>query len=57
VTAVLGGLGAALLWGLSTVAASRSTRRIGTRAVLAYVMVVGLAPTPAACSAPAGRSW
>jgi drug/metabolite transporter (DMT)-like permease len=42
VIGVLGGLVAALLWGSSTVVASRSTRMIGSQQALAYVMVVGL---------------
>jgi drug/metabolite transporter (DMT)-like permease len=41
-TAVLGGVLAALMWGGSTVVASRSTRMIGSQQVLAYVMVTGL---------------
>jgi drug/metabolite transporter (DMT)-like permease len=43
VTGVLGGLLAALMWGSSTVVASRSTRMIGSQQVLAYVMLSGLA--------------
>jgi drug/metabolite transporter (DMT)-like permease len=43
VTGVLGGLLAALMWGGSTVVASRSTRMIGSQQVLAYVMLSGLA--------------
>jgi drug/metabolite transporter (DMT)-like permease len=43
VTGVLGGLLAALMWGGSTVVASRSTRMIGSLQVLAYVMLSGLA--------------
>ena len=42
-TGVIGGLIAALMWGTSTVVASRSTRMIGSQQVLAYVMVTGLA--------------
>ena len=40
--AILGGLGAAVSWGLSTVVASRSTRMIGSQQALAYVMLLGL---------------
>lgn len=40
---VLGGLFAALMWGSSTVAASRSTRMIGSQQALAFVMLTGLA--------------
>jgi drug/metabolite transporter (DMT)-like permease len=43
VTGVIGGLLAALMWGTSTVVASRSTRMIGSQQVLAYVMLTGLA--------------
>ncbi len=40
---ILGGLGAAVSWGLSTVVASRSTRLLGSQQALAYVMLLGLA--------------
>jgi uncharacterized membrane protein len=43
VTGVIGGVLAALMWGTSTVVASRSTRMIGSQQVLAYVMLTGLA--------------
>lgn len=39
--AILGGLGAAILWATATLASSRSSRMIGSRVVLAWVMVVG----------------
>lgn len=39
---ILGGLTAALCWGLSTVVASRSTRILGSQQALAYVMLLGL---------------
>jgi drug/metabolite transporter (DMT)-like permease len=39
---ILGGLGAAISWGLSTVVASRSTRLLGSQQALAYVMLLGL---------------
>jgi drug/metabolite transporter (DMT)-like permease len=42
VLAILGGLGAALLWGAATLSSSRSTRLIGPSPVLAWVMLVGL---------------
>lgn len=42
---ILGGLGAAAMWGGSTLAASRSTKLIGTRQALAYVMLFGLLAT------------
>jgi drug/metabolite transporter (DMT)-like permease len=51
---ILGGLGAAAMWGGSTLAASRSTKIIGTRQALAYVMLCGLVATAvlAAASGP-----
>jgi drug/metabolite transporter (DMT)-like permease len=39
--AILGGVGAALLWGAATLSSSRSTRMIGPSPVLAWVMIVG----------------
>jgi drug/metabolite transporter (DMT)-like permease len=45
VIAVLGGLGAALAWAFSSVAASRSTRMIGPASALGYGMLIGLAIT------------
>lgn len=41
VTAILGGLAAAVLWATATLASSRSSRLIGSRVVLAWVMIVG----------------
>lgn len=41
--AIVGGLGAAILWATATVASSRSSRLIGSRVVLAWVMIAGLA--------------
>lgn len=43
VTAIVGGLGAAILWALATLVSSRSSRLIGSRVVLAWVMIVGVA--------------
>jgi drug/metabolite transporter (DMT)-like permease len=40
--AVLGGLGAAVLWALSNLSSSRSTRMIGATSVLSWVMIVSL---------------
>jgi drug/metabolite transporter (DMT)-like permease len=40
--AILGGLGAAAAWALSTLCSSRSSRLIDPRAVVAWVMLVGL---------------
>ena len=42
-TAIIGGLGAAILWATATVASSRSSRLIGSQVVLAWVMIVGVA--------------
>jgi drug/metabolite transporter (DMT)-like permease len=52
--AIVGGLGAALSWAIATLASSRSSRMIGPRAVLGWVMVVGLvaAIVPAALAHP-----
>ncbi len=41
--AILGGLAAAILWAAATLASSRSSRMIGSRVVLAWVMIVGTA--------------
>ena len=41
VTAILGGLGAAALWATATLCSSRSSRMLGSRVVLAWVMLVG----------------
>jgi drug/metabolite transporter (DMT)-like permease len=41
VTAILGGLAAAVLWATATLASSRSSRMLGSRVVLAWVMIVG----------------
>ena len=43
--AILGGLGAALAWAISTLCSSRSSRMIEPASVVAWVMVVGLAVT------------
>ena len=42
-TAVLGGIGTALIFTTATMCASRSTRMIGPNSVLSWVMLVGLA--------------
>src|SRR5581483_8242813 len=44
-TAILGGLGAALCFGASTLASSRSARLIGSASVVAWMMLIGLAVT------------
>ncbi|HWD64112.1 MAG TPA: DMT family transporter [Solirubrobacteraceae bacterium] len=41
-TAVLGGLGAAIIWAAGSTFASRATRVLGPRLTLAWVMLVGL---------------
>jgi drug/metabolite transporter (DMT)-like permease len=43
VTAILGGLGAALMFSVGTLCSSRSSRMIGAFSVLAWVMLTGLA--------------
>ena len=40
--AILGGLGAACAWAISTLCSSRSSRLIDPMAVVAWVMLVGL---------------
>jgi drug/metabolite transporter (DMT)-like permease len=42
VIAILGGLGAALMWGTATLCTSRSSRQLGAGSVLAWVMLSGL---------------
>jgi drug/metabolite transporter (DMT)-like permease len=42
VTAILGGLGAAALWAAATLCSSRSSRMLGSRVVLAWIMIVGV---------------
>jgi drug/metabolite transporter (DMT)-like permease len=41
-SAVVGGLGAAAAWAVSTLCSSRSTRMVAPRSVVAWVMLVGL---------------
>jgi len=56
VIAILGGLGAAVAWALSTLCSSRSSRLIDPRSVVAGMMVVGLvitAPLAALSGIPA----
>lgn len=55
--AVLGGLGAALAWAVSTLCSSRSSRLLDPLSVLAWVMLVGLVisgPAAALQGVPAG---
>ena len=40
--AIIGGLGAAVLWAAATLCSSRSSRMLGSRVVLGWVMVVGV---------------
>ena len=40
--AILGGLGAAALWAAATLCSSRSSRMLGSRVVLGWVMIVGV---------------
>jgi drug/metabolite transporter (DMT)-like permease len=42
VIAILGGLGAAVMWGTATLCTSRTSRQLGAGAVLAWVMLSGL---------------
>ena len=41
-TAILAGLGAATLWAAATLCSSRSSRMLGSRVVLAWIMIVGV---------------
>lgn len=41
-TAILGGLSAAVLWAAATLCSSRSSRMLGSRLVLGWVMIVGV---------------
>jgi drug/metabolite transporter (DMT)-like permease len=53
-TAILAGLGAAALWAAATLCSSRSSRMLGSRVVLAWIMVVGvLVGLPIAVASPA----
>jgi drug/metabolite transporter (DMT)-like permease len=42
VIAILGGMGAALMWGTATLCTSRSSRQLGAGSVLGWVMLAGL---------------
>jgi drug/metabolite transporter (DMT)-like permease len=42
VIAIIGGLGAAVLWATATLCSSRSSRMLGSRVVLGWVMIVGV---------------
>jgi drug/metabolite transporter (DMT)-like permease len=41
-TAILAGLGAAVLWATATLCSSRSSRMLGSRVVLGWIMIVGV---------------
>ena len=54
--AIIGGLGAAVMWATATLCSSRSSRMLGSRVVLAWIMVVGIIvglPIAALSPAPA----
>lgn len=52
-TAILGGLGAAALWAAATLCSSRSSRMLGSRVVLGWIMIVGVAVgLPVAAASP-----
>jgi drug/metabolite transporter (DMT)-like permease len=52
-TAILAGLGAAALWAAATLCSSRSSRLLGSRVVLAWIMIVGVAVgLPVAVASP-----
>src|ERR1700742_4959775 len=50
--AILGGLGAAAAWAVSTLCSSRSSRLVDPAVVVAWVMVVGMV-----ISAPLAAAW
>lgn len=55
-TAIFAGLGAAALWAAATLCSSRSSRMLGSRVVLAWIMIVGVAvglPIAVASAPPA----
>ena len=57
VTAIIGGLGAALLWAAATLCSSRSSRMLGSRVVLGWIMIVGVVVgLPIAVASPAPRT-
>jgi drug/metabolite transporter (DMT)-like permease len=54
VTAIIGGLVAAVLWAAATLSSSRSSRMLGSRVVIAWVMIVGaIVGLPVALLSPA----
>ena len=53
-TAIIGGLVAAMLWAAATLSSSRSSRMLGSRVVIAWVMIVGaIVGLPVALLSPA----
>jgi len=42
VTAIIGGLAAAVLWATATLCSSRTSRMLGSRTVIAWVMIIGV---------------
>ena len=57
VIAIIGGLGAGALWAIATLCSSRSSRMLGSRVVLGWVMIVGVVvglPFVIVSPAPAG---
>ncbi len=56
-TAIVGGLAAAVLWAAATLCSSRTSRMLGSRVVLAWVMLIGvLVGAPLAILTPAPAS-
>jgi drug/metabolite transporter (DMT)-like permease len=54
VTAIIGGLVAAILWATATLSSSRSSRMLGSRVVIGWVMLTGaIVGTPLALISPA----
>ena len=58
VTAILGGLAAAVLWSAATLCSSRSSRMLGSLVVLAWVMAIGtVVGLPLAIATPLPASF
>jgi drug/metabolite transporter (DMT)-like permease len=56
VVAILGGLGAAVAWAVTTLCSARASRSIGSLPTLGWVMLVGLVPAAAAVLAAGGAA-
>ena len=54
--AILGGLGAALAWAVTTLCSARASRSIGSLPTLGWVMLVGLVPAVAAVLSAGGST-